>query len=236
MGKVLVIRNDVNEGAGQLGRLISIRAHDQIEFPGWEADYTALKSGDFSGLLVPGGAQGACETETYPYLADEIDLTMTFMEKELPVIDLCLGAQLLATALGGVVKHDTQKEPGWFEISINEEGRKDALMRHHPPNASAFHFHGDYFETPPGCVRLASSDLTRCQLFRYGDNVYGFQYHVEVDYPLIEVMCLNNQGYMADNGVDAEAVVKQSIGRIDDYIVRSGNILNAWLDKLEAAA
>lgn len=236
MSKVLVIRNDAKEGAGQLGRLITMRGYDQDELLGWEADYAALTPADFAGLVVLGGAQGAYETDTYPYLADEIKLIRAFVDAGLPVIGLCLGAQLLATALRGEVKQNDQKELGWFEISINNEGQKDALMKHHPTSASAFHFHGDYFETPPGSVGLASSSLTQCQLFRYKDNVYGFQYHVEVDYPLIEVMCLNNVDYMAGNGVDAQAVVNQSLGRIDDYIIRSANILNAWIDKLEVAA
>ena len=236
MSKVLVIRNDAREGAGRLGSLLKARRFDLCEVPGWEVDFTSLNPQEFVGLVVLGGAQGAYETETYPYLADEIDLTMTFMEKELPVIGLCLGAQLLATALGGEVKQNTQKELGWFEISINEEGQKDALMKYHPPNAYAFHFHGDYFETPPGCVSLASSDLTRCQLFRYRDNVYGFQYHVEVDYPLIEVMCLNNVDYMASNGVDSRDVLDRSQSMLDDYLIRSGRILDAWIDMLEVQA
>jgi predicted solute-binding protein len=65
--------------------------------------------------------------------------------------------------------------------------------------------------------------------------VYGFQYHVEVDYPLIKVMCLNNVDYMAENNVDAQAVVDESRLKLDAYINRSANILDAWIDKLEAA-
>ncbi len=236
MNKVLVIRNDAKEGAGQLGSLLKARGFDQSEVLGQEADFTSLKPREFAGLVVLGGAQGAYETDTYPYLADEIDLTMTFMEKELPVIGLCLGAQLLATALGGEVKQNRQKELGWLDICITDEGQQDALMKQHPSSAAAFHFHGDYFETPPGCVNLASSELTSCQLFRYRDNVYGFQYHVEVDYPLIEVMCLNNVDYMARYGVDAQAVVDRSRGMLDDYLTRSGRILHAWIDMLEVQA
>ncbi len=236
MNKVLVIRNDAKEGAGQLGSLLKARGFDQLEVLGWEAEYASLKPQDFVGLVVLGGAQGAYETDTYPYLANEIDLIIAFMEKELPVIGLCLGAQLLATALGGEVKQNTQKELGWFDIRITDEGQQDALMKQHPASATAFHFHGDYFETPPGCVNLASSDLTHCQLFRYRHNVYGFQYHVEVDFPLIEVMCLNNVDYMASNGVDARAVVDRSRSMLDDYMIRSGTILNAWIDMLEVQA
>jgi len=236
MSKVLVIRNDAKEGSGQLGRLIAMRGYDQEEMLGWEADYASLQVAEYAGLVVLGGAQGAYETGTYPYLADEINLIKGFVAAGLPVIGLCLGAQLLATALGGEVKQNEQKELGWFDIRVNDQGRQDDLMKHHPDTAEAFHFHGDFFEAPPACVNLASSDLTGCQLFRYQDNVYGFQYHVEVDYPLIEVMCLNNVDYMADSGVDAQKVVDQSQPIMDEYLNRSANILNAWIDKLEVAA
>jgi GMP synthase (glutamine-hydrolysing) len=234
MSKVLVIRNDANEGSGQLGRLIDARGYDQDEVLGWEADYASLKPSEYAGLVVLGGAQGAYETVSYPYLADEIKLIRAFVNDDLPVIGLCLGAQLLATALGGAVKQNTQKELGWFDIQINADGQHDDLMKHHPETAEAFHFHGDFFDTPPDCENLASSDLTGCQLFRFKGNVYGFQYHVEVDYPLIKVMCLNNVDYMAENNVDAQAVVDESRLKLDAYINRSANILDAWIDKLEA--
>jgi GMP synthase (glutamine-hydrolysing) len=236
MAELLVIRNDEKEGSGQFGKLLAFRGFTQLELLGWEADYSSLSPNQFSGLLVLGGAQGAYEIETYPYLTHEIKLISDFIEAGLPVMGLCLGAQLLATALGGEVRRNAQKELGWADICVNEAGQQDDLMKHHPQVAHAFHFHGDYFDVPPGCISLASSDLTQCQLFRFKDNVYGFQYHVEVDYPLIKIMCLNNMEYMASHGFDALEVVDQSLDRLDDYINRSANILNAWIDKLEVAA
>lgn len=233
MSTVLVIRNDAKEGSGQLGRLLEARGFDQQVLLGWEADYNELNAVEFSGLVVLGGAQGAYETETYPYLVDEVKLIQSFVDAGLPVIGLCLGAQLLATALGGEVQQNAIKELGWHDIQLHKEGMDDALMTGHPESASAFHFHGDFFTAPPGCVNLAGSDITHCQLFRYKENVYGFQYHVEVDQPLIEVMCLNNVEYMAANGVDAHSVVDQSVPFIDEYMQRSAVVLNSWIDMLE---
>jgi len=236
MSTVLVIRNDAKEGAGHLGSLLNTRGFDQKVLPGWEADYGLLRPTDFSGLVVLGGAQGAYETDAYPYLSDEIRLIQSFIDAGLPVIGLCLGAQLLATTLGGEVKQNANKELGWHDIQLNAEGLADPLMAGHPESASAFHFHGDFFTTPPGCVNLASSDITHCQLFRFKENVYGFQYHVEVDQPLVEVMCLNNVEYMAANGTDAQSVVDQSAVFIDEYMRRSAAVLNSWIDKLEETA
>jgi GMP synthase (glutamine-hydrolysing) len=236
MSVVLVIKNDAKEGAGQLGSLLYARGFEQRALPSWEADYASISPSNYSGLVVLGGAQGAYETDTYPYLIDEIRLIQSFVDAGLPVIGLCLGAQLLASALGGEVRQNVNKELGWHDIQLNDDGLADPLMEGHPKNASAFHFHGDYFRTPPGCVNLVSSDITHCQLFRFKENVYGFQYHVEVDLPLIEVMCLNNVDYMAANGADAHSVVDKSKALIDEYMRRSAVVLNSWIDKLEETA
>jgi GMP synthase (glutamine-hydrolysing) len=83
-------------------------------------------------------------------------------------------------------------------------------------------------------VNLASSNLTDCQLFRYGANVYGFQYHAEVDQPLLEVMCRNNADYMASNGFDAEAIIAQSQENLPTFAGACKGALNRWLDLVTA--
>ena len=181
-----------------------------------------------------GGAQGVYETDSYPYLTDEIELTKLFIANDKPVIGLCLGGQILATALGGEVKQNSQKEIGWFEIALTDEAKTDDLMKLHPVEALAYHFHGDYFDVPPGSVSLASSEMTACQLFRFKNNVYGFQFHAEVDQALVEIMCLSNVEYMRDNGYDAEQVIGQSKHEIEAYQQRCSKILSNWLDKVDA--
>jgi len=236
MSSVLVIQNDVKEGAGQLGSILDARGYRQNILHGWEADYSSIRASDFTGLVILGGAQGVYETDTCPYLLDEIKLIQSFIDVGVPVIGLCLGAQLLAKALDGEVRKNEIKELGWHDICLSAEGQRDAIMSAHSETAPAFHFHGDFFTTPPGCVNLASSAITQCQLFRYKENVYGFQYHVEVDLPLLEIMCLNNTDYMAANGSDAQAVVEQSRSLIDAYMQRCAVVLNAWADLLESPA
>lgn len=236
MKPVLVIQNDAKEGAGLLASLLTSRGFRQVTVLGWQADYVSadslLSTVNFSGLVVLGGAQGVNETEAYPYLRDEMNLIKQFIAAGIPVIGLCLGAQLLAAALGGSVQQNADKELGWYDITLSEAGKNDSLMSAHPGKALSFHFHGDFFTVPPGSLNLASSAMTGCQLFSY-NNAYGFQYHAEVDMALIEVMCLNNVDYMAANGADAVSVIEQSRLLIDDYMQRSANILNAWIDLME---
>jgi len=232
MKPILIIQNDANEGAGLLLTLIHQRQLKSQTMLGWDIDYKKLKVDDYSSLVILGGAQGVYEVDKYPYLQDEINLTKSFIKEEKSVIGLCLGAQIIAKSLGGKVLQNQQKEIGWFDIKLNEVALNDDLMSMHPQTAKAYHFHGDYFKLPPECVSLAKSELTECQLFRYKNNVYGFQFHAEVDEDLIKVMCRTNADYMQVNGYDADEVINESKTQIVNYQLRCSSILNNWLDKV----
>lgn len=231
MKSFLIIQNDAKEGAGHLQTLLEQRRIGVTTYLGWQVDYKRINAEDYSGLILLGGAQGVYESEEHPYLLDEIELSRAFIDKDKAVIGFCLGAQILATALGGKVLQNTQKEIGWFEIELEEEAAKDDVISSHPQKAMAYHFHGDYFKLPPDCVGLARSEMTECQLFRYKQNVYGFQYHAEVDQPLIEIMCNENTAYMQANGYDAEVVISEIEKFLIDYQLRCSLILNKWIDK-----
>lgn len=231
MKPFLIIQNDKHEGAGQLLTLIHQRKLMAKTILGWDIDYKNIQADDYCALILLGGAQGVYEVDKYPYLKNEISLTNMFIRLEKPVIGLCLGAQIIATALGGEVLQNQKKEIGWFDIQMNEGAEYDALMMMHPQTAKAYHFHGDYFKLPPDCVSLAMSELTQCQLFRYKKNVYGFQFHAEIDQALLEVMCRTNADYMQSNGYDADEVIKESEIHLINYQLRCSSILNKWLDK-----
>jgi GMP synthase (glutamine-hydrolysing) len=230
MKPVLIVQNDAKEGAGQLSTLIAERGLGQETVFGYDTDYDTLKPGDYSGLVVLGGAQSAYETDEYPYLQREIALCQDFMAAEKPIAGFCLGAQILARALGGEVAPGAEKEIGWYDLVLSEAAADDAILEDHPKTLLAYHFHGDRIENVPGAVNLASSELTSCQLFRYGDNVYGFQYHAEVDAPLVDVMCRNNADYMASNGFDAEAVIAESRTALPAFAQACKGVLRRWLD------
>jgi len=227
---VLIIQNDAKEGAGQLATLIAGRGLKQETVFGYDTNYDRLSAGDYSALVVLGGAQSAYETDAYPYLSREIALCQDFMQTGKPIAGFCLGAQILASALGGEVVPGDEKEIGWYDLTLTDAGEDDAILQAHPKTLLAYHFHGDRIDDVPGATNLASSAITACQLFRYGANVYGFQYHAEVDQPLVEVMCRNNADYMASNGFDAEAIVTESRAHLPAFADASKGVLGRWLD------
>jgi GMP synthase (glutamine-hydrolysing) len=227
---ILIIQNDTKEGAGLLTDLMSERglSHDRIL--GEKADYSAFEAKDFGALVILGGAQSAYETEIYPFLKREMDLCKSFIEERKPVVGFCLGAQIIACALGGRVVAAEQKEIGWYDLHLTNGASQDPLLSTHPQKLLAYHFHGDVIELPPGAINLAYSDLTNCQLFRSGNSVYGFQYHAEADLALIQDMCANNASYIAANGFDREAIVQRSKEHILGFARANTRVLGGWLD------
>ncbi len=140
----------------------------------------------YDGLVILGGPMNCDQVDRYPHLATEVELAQVAIGAGKPVLGICLGSQVLARALGARVKRNPVKEIGWYELKPTAEGELDPLFRHLKGGQQIFQWHGDTFDIPDHAVRLAESPDCANQAFRYGDNVYGLQFHLEVDEPMIE--------------------------------------------------
>lgn len=140
---------------------------------------------NYQGLVILGGPMNLGQTDTYRHLLHEIEMIEYAMEKGIPTLGICLGAQLIAKALGAEVGSNREKEIGWYDVSLTKEGKKDPIFSHFDGTEKIFQWHGDTFKIPQGAVHLASSPSCANQAFRFGDSVYGFQFHLEVDEPMI---------------------------------------------------
>lgn len=131
--------------------------------------------GNVDGLIVMGGPMGVYDEAVYPWLAAEKAFIREVIDLDKPVLGICLGAQLIAEVLGSTVWKNGQKEIGFFPVCHTPE----AVAHGADPDFMAFHWHGDTFGIPEGAVRLASSEATENQAFRYKENVLALQFHLE---------------------------------------------------------
>jgi len=132
-------------------------------------------------LVVMGGIMGVYEADQYPYLNDIIQAIKARAEQDLPTLGICLGAQLIAAALGSdVYKADQEMETGWYPLCLTKDGKGTAVEHLQKSRTNMFHWHRDTFDLPEGCTLLASSDNFKNQIFKYKNKIMAIQSHPEI--------------------------------------------------------
>lgn len=179
MKQVDVIRHVAFEDLGSLAPVLTVHGY-AIRY--WEAgvdDLAALDPLAAELLVVLGGPIGVYETATYPFLTTEIALLQRRLHQDRPTLGICLGAQLMAAALGANVYPGHYKEIGWSALSASvlDQPLLAPLLT---PGVNVLHWHGDTFDLPAGAALLASSNHYPNQAFRWGNNGLALQFHPEV--------------------------------------------------------
>lgn len=141
----------------------------------------------YGGLIFMGGPMSV--NDSLPYITTELRIIEDAARRKQPMLGVCLGSQLIAKALGARVYRNPVKEIGWFDVDFAAEAAGDPLFRAAQPRELVFHWHGETFDMPSGAQHLASSARCRHQAFRYGDAIYGLQFHLEVTPPMIADWC-----------------------------------------------
>jgi GMP synthase (glutamine-hydrolysing) len=137
-------------------------------------------------IVVLGGPMNVYEEERYPFLREEDLFIKEAIQRGKFILGICLGAQLIAKALGAKVSRAPVKEIGWYDVSLTEEGARDPFFSLLPGTFSVFQWHEDTFEIPSAAKLIAISVSVPHQAFRYGENVYGLQFHLEVTAEMIQ--------------------------------------------------
>lgn len=178
---VLVLRHVAHEGAGTLAPALR-RAGFRVRTVDIARGRPPLPAPeDVAGVVVLGGPMGVYETKKHPFLRREIAYLRRLLRAGRPVLGVCLGAQLMARALGARVYPNGRREIGWYPLTLRPAARRDPLFARFPRRSPVYQWHGDTFDWPKGAARLASSPLCSRQAFRWGERAWGLQFHVEVD-------------------------------------------------------
>ncbi|MCB4858431.1 glutamine amidotransferase [Sphingobium sp. PNB] len=156
---------------------------------------------DASLLIALGGPIGVYESPEYPFLADELALVGKRLASKAPILGICLGAQIIASALGARVAATGRKEIGFAPITLSEAGQVSPLR--HLAAVPVLHWHGDMFEIPEGATLLAATEICPHQAFAIESHVLGLQFHPEVDATTgFERWLVGHAAELASAGVD----------------------------------
>ncbi|HJX30328.1 MAG TPA: type 1 glutamine amidotransferase [Thermodesulfobacteriota bacterium] len=177
--KVVIIMHDPSEGPGTIEDYLALKGIDVYTVRLYACDLLPQALDDYDAVVTMGGPMNVYEDEKYPFLRDEVNFLTQTMDRGVPILGICLGAQMIARACGASVFKASQKEVGWSEVFLTDTGKKDMLFRGLSETLPVFQWHEDTFELPVGGHLLATSAVCPHQAFRCS-NAYGLQFHVEV--------------------------------------------------------
>jgi GMP synthase (glutamine-hydrolysing) len=230
----LAVRHVAFEDLGLLGPLVAargygVRYHDAGVQP---FDAQTLLAPDL--LIVLGGPIGVYERETYPFISDEIGALAARIAADKPLLGICLGAQMMAAALGARVAPGAVKEIGWAPVTLTPDGEKSALA---PLGATpVLHWHGDNCEMPAGCAHLAATPHCPVQAFARTPAQLALQFHLETEPARFESWLVGHAVELGKAGIDPRELRAQAraLGPATREVGRK--VLGAWLDKVVGIA
>jgi GMP synthase (glutamine-hydrolysing) len=226
----LAIRHVAYEGLGILGPLLTERGYSirYLDAGIDPIDSTALSSPDL--VIVLGGPIGVYETDRYPFLIHERMAIAARLKLGKPTLGICLGAQLIAQALGAEVRSTGRVEIGYGLLELTEPGRKSVLAD--LESVPVLHWHGDQFEIPQGASRLAETPGFPNQAFAIGKQILGLQFHLETEPTQIERWLIGHAHELATHRLDP-GKLRHEAGKFGPQLAQvASQVFGAWLDRL----
>jgi GMP synthase (glutamine-hydrolysing) len=235
--KILVFQHVPYEPLGTLDPLLKA-AGFRIRYVNFGRNPHQRPSLDkYAALIVLGGPMNSHQIDTYPNLITEVDVIREAVEGDMSVLGICLGAQLLAKAIGGDVVRNPQREIGWYDVDLTEHGEIDPVLSTFATTQRVFQWHEDGIVLPETALHLASSPASEVQAFRHGEHAYGFQFHLEVDDSLVERWLTvpdNQKALEEEQGrVDPRLIREQTTRSIADLQELSHRTFSRWIDRFE---
>ena len=224
---VIILKHVPFEGPGLIQEMLEGRGvpHRTIEV--FDEGVPLCPAG-FSGLVSMGGPMSV--GDGLEEIQREKHLLREAVEKDVPVLGICLGAQVLASAFGARVYPGTGPEIGWGEVHLTEEGVGDPLFAGVQSPVPVLHWHGETFDLPFDAVHLASSRQYEQQAFRIGSGTYGFQFHLEVDEEMIQEWVVRD--VESEDGLltAAETVTDLTWKKLDPLRLAGALVFGRFLD------
>jgi GMP synthase-like glutamine amidotransferase len=176
-------------------------------------------------VIVMGGPMSVNDEQKHPWLKREKKFIREIVDLGIPIVGVCLGGQLIASALDAQVYNNTEKEIGWFPVDT-EETDQDVFQ--FPQKMMPFHWHGETFDLPSGAVRLASNTICQNQAFQIGRKVIGLQFHLEITPETLDLLIENGRDELVDGThIQTEQQMRSVRDSVYDEI---NNLIGSLLD------
>ncbi len=234
MKRAIAIRHVHFEDLGSFETVLQARGFATHYIDATIEDLRAIEPSEADLVMVLGGPIGAYEEAIYPFLGDELGLIERRLASGRPIIGICLGAQLMARALGARVYASGVKEIGWSPLELTGAGERSPLR--HLAGAAVLHWHGDTFDLPDGAARLASTPLCLNQAFSRGRAALGLQFHIEAGGPQLERWLVGHAVELAHAGLSVIALREATAKLAPSCTERARQCFTEWLDQLDDAA
>ena len=224
---VKVIRHVAFEALGTIGDELAARQmrFDYLDPP---SDPVA-PAADAPLVIVMGGPISVNDADRFPYLEDEIEMIRHRVAKGLPTLGICLGAQLIARALGATVTAMAKPEIGWSPLALSEAGRTGPLRHLAGP---VLHWHGEMSELPPRCESLASTPKCANQAFALGHHTLALQFHIEVGERDLEHWLVGHIHELDHNGIGVSKLRDDTLTFSGQAMAQGRRLLCEWLSTL----
>ena len=231
MKTVIALRHLHFEDLGTLEPLLTARGYAVRYLDTSTDDLHAVDLDAAELLVVLGGPIGAFDDQIYPFIRDELAVVMQWLESRRPLLGICLGAQLIARALGANVASMGVKEIGFAPLTLTREGEASPLAA--LGQTPVLHWHGDHFGIPDGATRLAGTQTCANQAFSIGRNVLALQCHLEVDPGQIERWLVGHACELAQAGIDPRALRSEAQALQSGWRQVTQSVFSAWLNEIE---
>lgn len=223
----LVLQHVAFEDAGTWARVLESESYElRYLRAGIDAiDAQTLEDADL--LVVLGGPIGVHDREAYPFLEDQMRSIAAWMSLGEPTLGVCLGAQMIAAALGSPVHAGAAPEFGFGPVELTAAGHSSILAP--LDGIPVLHWHSDVFDIPDECVSLARTEACRSQAFALGDHILALQFHPEVDVSRIEEWLIGHAVELAVHGIDPAEIRRDARAHGERLEAASAAVLRSWL-------
>ncbi len=228
----LAIRHVHFEDCGTLEGLLRERGFDVRYVEPWRENLRDLKADSADLVIGLGGPVSVYEADRYPWIADELNLFERRLATRRPLLGICLGAQMLARALGAKV-FSGRKELGWAPLLPTEEGQRSIIAPLCADGTSMLHWHGDTFDLPSGATLLASTAQVAHQVYSWDRFALAFQCHPEVRHEDIESWLVGHACEIAGTSGTSVEALREETQRLGPTLAeRARLVFTNWLDSV----